>query len=232
MWRFPNSLQFWVIRLFILWTGLNATYGKELDQKILNIYLGSAFASTDQLVKFTHVPAASVYCNEGTCHPQAEKLTKILDGAVTVKPTDSENSGADIEILFYPNPTARLQSKNQYTAIAGEVLGKLVHENCAAMQSRRGFEVVKVTIVVTEDAGPKQNLVCIVNELVRGAGMTVEGRYPEYLKSYLEIDESRLETALRGIVLFLAMHVSPSTQPGQDRATVGDELKSNFITYN
>jgi len=92
--------------------------------------------------------------------------------------------------------------------------------------------VVKVTIVVTEDAGPKQNLVCIVNELVRGAGMTVEGRYPEYLKSYLEIDESRLETALRGIVLFLAMHVSPSTQPGQDRATVGDELKSNFITYN
>ncbi len=211
---------------------MSTVHGKELDQSTLNAYLRGAFANANQIVKFARVPTVSAYCADSACQSLVEKLNRILDGVVMMRQTDSENSDADIEVLFYPSTGARLLSKNQYTSKPDEVLGKLIHANCSIMQSRRGFEVVKVIIVVTEDAGSKENLVCVMSELLRGTGITVDGRYPEYLKPYLELDETRLAAALRGIALFLAMHVSPATQPGQDRTTVENQLKSNFIMHN
>lgn len=227
-----SLLRLLVVGLLGMWLGAHAAYGKELDQKIIDAYLQAAFADAQQLVKFARVPTVSIYCRDSKCRPLVEKLDKFLEGAVMVKQTEVENSGADIELLFYPTASARKQSKNQYTAAVGEVLASSLHEKCGVVQSRRGFEVVKVIIVAVEDAGPKENLACIMNELLRGAGITVRGRYPEYLPGYLTLDETRFAIALRGIALFLAMQVSPATSPGQDAATVEKALKGNFKISN
>jgi hypothetical protein len=230
--RLCSSLRIIAVSLLVMLTSVHTMYSKELDPKILNTYLRTAFADTSQLVKFSRIPSVSAYCVNNTCQPLLGKLDVILEGALTVKRTDLENSGADIEILLYPTTNARLLSKNQYTASAGEVLGKLINANCSVMQSRRDFEVTKVIISVTQDAGSSENLVCIMNELLRGAGVTVEGRYPEYLKPYLALSNTQFANTLRGLALFMAMHVSPATSPGQDQATVEAELKRSFEIRN
>lgn len=223
-----RSLRIAATSLLLILASVGPIYGSELDQKILDIYLRMAFANTSQLIKFDRIPSVSAYCADSTCQPLLVKLDGLLSGAVTIGRTDSENSGADIEILFYPTADERVRSKNQYRARPGEVFEKLIHPNCFVVRSRRGFEVVKVIIGITGDAGSRENLVCIMSELLRGSGNTIKGRYPQYLKEYLALDEVLFANTLRSMALFLAMHVSPSTHPGQDAATVVNELKQNF----
>lgn len=162
--------------LFVL-TSVRAAPSRELDQKIFNTYVGAAFADTGLLIKFARIPSVSAYCVNSACQPLLKKLDAVLDGALMVKRMDLEDSGADVEILFYPTTNERLQSKNQYTTGTGEVLGKSLHENCSVVQSRRGSEVTKVIIGVIQDAGPRENLLCIMSELLRGMGVTVKGHY-------------------------------------------------------
>jgi hypothetical protein len=207
-------------------------YAGELSQKFLDIYSKGAFATTAQLVKFGQVPTLSVFCADDTCRPIVQRLESVLSDVVPVQQTASENTGANIEILFYPNEEARRRSVNQYTAKVGEVASKSVHESCGVVQFRRGFEVVKVIVVATEDAGPRANLVCILNETLRGSGFTVQRRYPDYVGSYLELDDPKFAVVLKGFSLLFAMQFSKATKAGQDRATVEEALRQSFtITY-
>ncbi len=207
-------------------------HARKLDQNIADRYAKGAFAVSDRLVKFAGAPTVSIFCIDDACGATASKLQALIGSVVEIESTDSENSDPAIEILFYQNPDARRKSKNQYTAKPGEKLATQLHENCSVVQSRRGFEVAKVIIVVTEDAGPLENLLCILTETLRGSGVTMQGRYPESIKPYASLDEAQLETALYGFYLLMAIHFSDVTKPGQDRPSVEDALLRDFTFGN
>lgn len=210
-------------------SGIGVVVAGKPNEDVLNRYLRVAFAETEKLTKFSLVPSVSVYCVDEACQPVVDRLKEALGGVVDLRQTDSENSGADIEVLLYANTNARLNSNNEYTAVhADEQLGRLVHENCVLVQSRRGFEVVKVLVVATYDSGLRQNLVCVLTEILRGSGITMRGRYPQYIDEYLGLDGGAFATVLKGFSFLLAMHFSTTTKPGQDKATVKSALTDGF----
>lgn len=215
-----------LLLLLILLAGLKAVHAKEIDQKFLDIYLEDAFAASKQLIKFSRAPSISIYCGAEICAPAAKRLNEVLRKAKTID-RESEGSDANIEILLYSDKDDRPVTP-KYFAKGDEKVYTLFHSKCFFMQSRRGFEVVKVIVVATAASGTRENIICVLNEVLRGAGVSVQGRYPEYLKGYLGLDESQFAVALNGFSLLMATHSLEVTHPGQDETTVEQALQTRF----
>lgn len=210
--------------------GVNAVDAKDIDQKVLGIYLRNAFADTKQIVKFTSNPSVSIYCGADECNSVAKQLKGILKGATIVR-SEPEGRDANIEIFLFSNADERENSLHKYFAKADEKIGGLTHRDCALVQSRRGFEVVKVIVAVAADSGVRENIICVLSEVLRGSGVSVQGRYPEYLKGYLGMDESQFALVLNGFSILIAIHFLEITSPGQDEETVARALKDKFLSF-
>ena len=117
-------------------------------------------------------------------------------------------------MLFFQDAAARGQSKNEYQLKANEVVNTLFDQKCAVFQAKNGFTVVKVIIAVTEDAGMRNNVGCILTELLRASGLNFSVRYQEYSVAYEKTTDSQISQAFNGLSNLMKLHWSDRTYPG------------------
>lgn len=193
---------------------------------ILNQYLGAAFAQTEHLIKFEGQPDISFYCEDQNCQKVVKAVNLSITKSVSTAFTATEESNSKIAILFKLHSTDSFKSSR---VILSDSTLKIIQDTdprCFMTSIVDGFKVRKVIIEVAEDEGTKANIFCVVSKLLHGSGVSVSETYGDVVGRISALSNDDFYTVLSGLSVFLALHWSKLTFPGQDRNSTNEIMKN------
>jgi hypothetical protein len=129
-----------------------------------------------------------------------------------------------IEVFFHVNDAAHASHDVWYDLNPKWKIARLKDSKCEVARFTEGYEVKKVIISVVEDAGPRDNLICILTEMLRGTGFNINQRYAGYSLELQKFSDKEFQRYLAGLSNIMRIHWSNLTKPGMTKNETLNQL--------
>jgi hypothetical protein len=218
--------------LFLLGYGQSAKAednSETVRKTFLEKYSQFAFAAGDRLVKPSAVPDISYLCSNRNCQKTIEDLNRLVPREAEQTRGDVLRSEKLIDVLFFVDDADRSKNDVRYDLNPKLKVALIDDAKCAVARFTEGFEVKKVVIAVVGDAGPRNNLICILTEMLRGSGLSFQDKYKDYSQSYKRMSDQKFLQALNGLSNLMRVHWSKQTSPGMKKEEVFNRLSDISI---
>ena len=181
------------------------------------VYSEGAFAAEAKLVKPRLAPTITYVCSNLSCRKTIDELYRIVPREIEQATEPVLRSSRLIDVFFHVNDAARASHNVQYDLNSKWKIARLKDSKCEVARFTEGHEVKKVIISVVEDAGPRDNLGCILTEMLRGTGFNINQRYAGYSLELHKFSDKEFQRYLAGISLTMRIHWSNLTEPGMTK---------------
>ncbi len=190
----------------------------ETERKaVLELYSKGAFAVDAKLVKPRLAPTIAYICSNLSCRKTIDELYRIVPREIEQATEPVLRSSRLIDVFFHVDDAARANHNVQYDLNSKWKIAALKDSKCEVARFTEGFEVKKVVISVVEDAGPRDNLSCILNEMLRGTGFSINQRYAGYSREVHKFSDKKFQGYLAGVSNIMKIHWSNLTEPGMTK---------------
>lgn len=195
-----------------------ASQGLETAKKVaFEVYSEGAFAVEPKLVKSRLAPNITYICSSFSCRKTIDELYRIVPREIEQATEPVLRSSRLIDVFFHVNDAAHASHDVLYDLSPKWKIARLKDSKCEVARFTEGYEVKKVIISVVEDAGPRDNLSCIVIEMLRGTGFNTNQRYAGYSRQLHNFSDKEFQRYLQGISNIMNMHWSNLTKPGMTK---------------
>lgn len=202
-----------------------ASQGSETAKKtVLEHYLKGTFAVEAKLVKPRLAPSITYVCSSLSCRKTIDELYRTVPPETEQATEPVLRSSRLIDVFFHANDAARASHDVKYDLSPKWKIARLKDSKCEVVRFTEGYEVKKVIISVVEDAGPRNNLVCILTEMLRGTGFATNQRYPGYSLELQKFSDKEFQRYLAGASNIMKMHWSNMTEPGMTKEEAFNQL--------
>lgn len=223
-----STIKFAVAAIVMLALGFvqnAASQGSETAKKaVLEHYSEGTFAVEAKLVKPRLAPTITYVCSSLSCRKTIDELYRIVPREIEQATEPVLRSSRLIDVFFHVNDAARASHDVLYDLSPKWKISRLKDSKCEVVRFTEGYEVKKAIISVVEDAGPRDNLICILTEMLRGTGFSINQRYADHSLELHKFSDKEFQRYLAGISLTMRVHWSNLTKPGMTKDEAFNQL--------
>jgi hypothetical protein len=228
-----SAIKFTLAAISMLTLGFVHTVASQGSSKIskkvaLELYAEGVFATETKLVKPRLAPTITYVCSSLSCRKTIDELYRIVPREIEQATEPVLSSSRLVDVFFHTDDAAHADHDVSYDLKPEWKIAKSIDSKCVVVRFTEGYEVKKVIISVVEDAGPRNNLGCILTEMLRGTGFITNQRYAIYSRELQNFSDKEFQQYLAGVSNFMKMHWSNVTEPGMTKEEALIHLDANF----
>lgn len=189
----------------------------EKRNAFIKNYMDFAFLKNTKVLKFLKIPRVMLHCEMDYCFSVSQEVVKHLPKYIESKIASSNSHDSEVNIYFNSQDQKNVQSESALEAASGLELINWGPEACHVEVLRRVDTIEKISISVSESEGKRNNIGCILYELLRASGGNMKEKYEEYVPKLSQLSENNMQIFYARIEFILRIHWSEIIPPGTNK---------------